>query len=79
MVRGKEHDFVFAHDTTRVFQSLVKYAPVKMRSELFNSVRKYVLEMVKSKYSVFFVRALLRRGTKEEKDYIIGEHLMYAY
>lgn len=72
-MRGKERDFVFAHDTTRIFQTLCKYASTEIRSEVFESLKESVLEMTKSKYSVFFVRSLLRRGTKEEKNYIIGE------
>lgn len=74
LVRGKERDFVFAHDTTRIFQTLCKYAPVLIRSELFSSLKESLLEMTKSKYSVFFVRSLLRRGTKEEKNFIIGKY-----
>ena len=72
LVRGKERDFVFAHDTTRIFQTLCKYAPTNIRSEVFEALKESVLEMAKSKYSSFFVRSLLRRGTREEKDYIIG-------
>ena len=73
LVRGKERDFVFAHDTTRIFQTLCIYAPTNIRSEVFEALKESVLEMAKSKYSSFFVRSLLRRGTREEKDYIIGK------
>lgn len=72
LVTGKERDFVFAHDTARIFQTLCKYASVDTRSALFSSLKDSVLEMTKSKYSVFFVRSLLRRGTKDEKNFIIG-------
>ena len=75
MVQGKERDFVFAHDTTRIFQALCKHASPSIRSELFNSLKESVLEMTKSKYSVFFVRSLLRRGTKEEKRIILGNKI----
>lgn len=72
LVRGKERDFVFAHDTTRIFQTLCKYATKEIRSEVFESLKESIFEMTKSKYSVFFVRSLLRRGTKPEREYIIG-------
>ena len=77
LVRGKERDFVFAHDTTRVFQTLCKYASSSIKSELFENVKESLLEMTKSKYSVFFVRSLLRRGTEEERKYIIGKLIEY--
>ncbi|XP_067928870.1 pumilio homolog 3-like [Watersipora subatra] len=75
LVQGKERDFAFAHDTTRIFQTISKHASQSIRTELFNSLKDSVLEMVKSTYSVFFVRSLLRRGTKDEKTFII-EKLM---
>lgn len=79
MVRGKERDFVFAHDTTRIFQTVCKYASTEIRSELFSSLKEDVLEMTKSRYSVFFVRSLLTRGTKEEKKFIMGMFLSYFH
>lgn len=75
LVRGKERDFAFAHDTSRIFQTLCKYAPQNIRSEVFESLKPSIVEMTKSKYSMFFVRSLLRKGTKEEKNYIIGMYL----
>lgn len=72
LVRGKERDFVFAHDTTRIFQTLCKYASTEIRSEIFEALKDSVLEMSKSIYSAFFMRSLLKRGTREEKDFIIG-------
>lgn len=73
LVTGKERDFVFAHDTARIFETLCKYAPVAMRSVLFLTLKDSILEMTRSTYSVFLVKSLLRLGTKQERSLIIGE------
>ncbi|KAI0231313.1 pumilio RNA binding family member 3 [Lamellibrachia satsuma] len=69
-VKGKALQLIFAHDTSRVIQCLIKYGSAEHKSALFEELREHLLEMTKSKYAKFFVRKLLKYGTKAQRNYV---------
>jgi len=70
LVKGSAKELIFAHDTSRVFQCLMKYGLQEHRDELFEELQEHILEMTQSKYAKFFVRKLLKYGTKAQKSYV---------
>jgi hypothetical protein len=53
---------IFAHDTCRVIQCLVKYGTSEHRTKLFEELKDDILEMIKCKYAKFFVKKLIKYG-----------------
>ncbi|XP_013407953.1 pumilio homolog 3 isoform X2 [Lingula anatina] len=68
MVRGKVKELVFAHDTARVIQCLMKNGSQEQRTELFEELKDDLVELCKTKYSSFFVKKVLKYGTKAQKN-----------
>ncbi|XP_064625200.1 pumilio homolog 3-like [Lineus longissimus] len=70
LVKGKCKELIFAHDTCRVIQCLVKYGSTEHRTKLFEELKDDILEMIKCKYAKFFVKKLIKYGTKPQKALI---------
>lgn len=62
---------VLAHDTARIVQCLLKYAPVAVRTEIADYLISKVPEMSVSKYAHFCVLRLIKYGTAEVKSKVI--------
>lgn len=67
MVKGSARELIFAHDTSRVVQCLVKFCDNAIQNELFTELQEHILELMKSKYGKFFIKRLLMSGTKEQR------------
>lgn len=70
MVEGKAKSMIFAHDTSRVIQCLIKYGTQEHKNAIFEELKGSVVDMCKSKYSKFFVRKLLKYGTKTQRTHV---------
>lgn len=64
---------IFAHDTSRVIQSLFKYGSKEHRDAIYNELKDHLLLIIKSKYAKFFVKKALKYGKKEQRDGIFGK------
>ncbi|KAK3730600.1 hypothetical protein QZH41_018820, partial [Actinostola sp. cb2023] len=62
---------IFKHDTGRVMQCCVKYGNKQQKKTLFDQFKEDFEAMAKSKYSKFFVKKMLKYGTREQKRFII--------
>ncbi|XP_066015390.1 pumilio homolog 3 isoform X2 [Pocillopora verrucosa] len=71
LIAGHTHDVIFKHDTGRVIQACVKFGTVEQRQKLFEQFKGDFGELIKSKYSKFFIKKLLIYGTKKQRDVII--------
>lgn len=71
LIAGHTHDVIFKHDTGRVIQACVKFGTIEQRQKLFEQFKDDFGELIKSKYSKFFVKKLLIYGTKKQRDVII--------
>ncbi|KAL9950331.1 hypothetical protein ACROYT_G042818 [Oculina patagonica] len=71
LIAGHSHEVIFKHDTGRVIQACVKFGTVEQRQKLFEQFKDDFGELIKSKYSKFFVKKFLKYGTKKQRDVII--------
>lgn len=71
LIAGHSHEVIFKHDTGRVIQACVKFGTVEQRQKLFEQFKDDFGELIKSKYSKFFVKKLLIYGTKKQRDVVI--------
>ncbi|CAH1774282.1 unnamed protein product [Owenia fusiformis] len=71
LVKGSANQMIFAHDTARVVQCLMKYGSVEHRNFVFEELKDDVVAMSKSKYSKFFVKKMLKHGTKAQRNHIL--------
>nr|CCK33030.1 RNA-binding protein PufA [Platynereis dumerilii] len=70
LVQGKAKEMIFTHDMSRVVQCLMKYGSMHHRNKLFEELRNCIVDIMKSKYAKFFVKKLLKYGTKAQRDYV---------
>lgn len=70
LVKGKAKELVFAHDTSRVIQCMLKFCSQEEKNALFEELKDDIVAMTKSKYAKFFVRKLLKYGTKTQRNYV---------
>lgn len=71
LIEGKAKSLIYAHDTVRVIETLLKVGDEHYRTRLFHELKDDLLNLSKNKYSRFFVLKLLRCGTKEQKSVIM--------
>ncbi|XP_071952869.1 pumilio homolog 3-like [Antedon mediterranea] len=71
LVKGKVLELVYAHDSVRVVQCCLKFGDGSLRTDMFNEVKDHILNMSKCKYAKFFVKQMLRYGTKEQRNHIM--------
>ncbi|XP_046852007.1 pumilio homolog 3-like [Xenia sp. Carnegie-2017] len=71
IIAGHCHEVVFKHDTVRVLQMCIKYGSVEQRCKFFDQFKDNVSELALKKYSKFFIRKMMKYGTKEQRIYII--------
>ncbi|XP_033123084.1 pumilio homolog 3-like [Anneissia japonica] len=72
LVSGKVLELVYAHDSVRVIQCCLKFGDKSLHSDMFNEVKDHILNMSKCKYAKFFVKQMLRYGTKEQRNHIMS-------
>lgn len=70
LVKGSIQKIIFAHDTVRVVECLYHLGSPEIREDMFQEMKDGILKMSQSKYANFFVKKLLRYGTKEQKAFI---------
>lgn len=73
LLRGADNfqKLVLAHDTARIVQCLLKYAPAATRTEIADYLIAKVPEMAVSKYAHFCVLRLIKYGTADVKAKVI--------
>ncbi|EDO42548.1 predicted protein [Nematostella vectensis] len=71
LIAGHTHEVIFKHDTGRVMQSCIKFGTPAQKQALFEQFKDDLSDMLKSKYSKFFVKKMLKYGTKEQRNTII--------
>ncbi|KAI6182460.1 CPL domain containing protein [Aphelenchoides bicaudatus] len=71
-VKGSSKQFIYAHDTSRVLQSLLTHGTADIRNDLFDELTPELIRMAKSEYAKFFVIKMLKNGSKRQRDVIIS-------
>lgn len=74
LLRGADNfqKLVLAHDTARIVQCLLKYAPAATRTEIADYLIAKVPELAVSKYGHFCVLRIMKYGTTEVKAKVIA-------
>ncbi|KAF1765207.1 hypothetical protein GCK72_005159 [Caenorhabditis remanei] len=72
LVKGHASKLIYAHDTSRVIECLVATEREGIINNLFNELTPEIVRMSKNVYSKFFVKKMLKNGTKEQRDLIIN-------
>jgi pumilio family protein 6 len=72
MFKGSASQLIFAHDTSRVIQSLLKFGSQEVRNELFDELTPELIRMAKSMYARFFVVKMLKCGSKRQREIILN-------
>lgn len=70
LAKGHMQILIFAHDTSRVIQSLVKHGTKEHRDAVFEELKGNLLDILMSKYAKFFVRRMMKYGKKSQREYI---------
>lgn len=73
MIKGKEPELVFRHDSTRVVQSIFKYATQKQRQEITNALQGKYVELAKSSYGKYLLVKMLHYGNAATRKSILDE------
>ncbi|MFH4974517.1 hypothetical protein AB6A40_001226 [Gnathostoma spinigerum] len=68
LVKGKAKEFIYAHDTSRVFECLLNQKRPGIRNMLFEELKPELLKMIKSSYAKFFVIGMLKVGTPQQRS-----------
>jgi pumilio family protein 6 len=71
LVDGNADKLIFAHDTTRVIQTLWRYGGEETRAKLFAELSPRLLELAASKYAKFYVRKVILYGSKTQKSSVL--------
>ncbi|SGZ51366.1 CIC11C00000005107 [Sungouiella intermedia] len=66
-------DLVMKHDSSRVVQTLVKYASADRRDAIVNDLKGNYYKLATSSYGKFLLVKLLHYGSKESREVIINE------
>uniref|UniRef100_A0A8R1EED6 PUM-HD domain-containing protein n=1 Tax=Caenorhabditis japonica TaxID=281687 RepID=A0A8R1EED6_CAEJA len=72
LVKGHASKLIYSHDTSRVIECLVATEREGIINNLFNELTPEIVRMSKNVYSKFFVKKMLKNGTKEQRDLIIN-------
>jgi len=73
LVEGKMHDIIFQHDSVRILQCCMQYGTMEQRSQVFDELEPYTLDLAKSKYGKFMIPKMLTYGTREQRNQIIKQ------
>ncbi|XP_049850690.1 pumilio homolog 3 [Schistocerca gregaria] len=73
LVEGKILEIVYKGTISRVFQSLLKYGSPAHRERLFQALKENVVEMAKNRYAHKLLMRMLKRGSQEQKNFLIGQ------
>lgn len=66
-------DLVLKHDSSRVVQTLVKYADTEKRDAIVNALKGNYYKLATSSYGKFLLVKLLHYGSKESREVILNE------
>ncbi len=66
-------DLVLKHDSSRVIQTIFKYANKKMRLDITNALKGTYYELATSSYGKYLLVKMLHYGTKETRQQILDE------
>lgn len=72
LVKGHAAKLIYAHDTSRVIECLVATEREGIINNLFDELTPELVRMCKNKYSKFFVKKMLKAGSKEQRELIIN-------
>ncbi|CAI5441583.1 unnamed protein product [Caenorhabditis angaria] len=72
LVKGHAAKLIYAHDTSRVIECLVGTEREGIINNLFNELTPEIVRMSKNVYSKFFVKKMLKNGSKEQREIIIN-------
>lgn len=59
-IKGRAKELIYAHDTSRVIQCMMKYGSQEHKNAIFEELKDHIVEMAKSKYAKFCVRKMLK-------------------
>lgn len=73
LLKGEQNyqKLVLAHDTARVVQCLLKFAPAEIKREISENLIPIIVQMSTSKYAHFCVSRMVKYGTPDIKQKII--------
>jgi pumilio family protein 6 len=66
-------DLVFKHDSTRVIQTIFKYADKEKRIAITKALKGSYVELAKSSYGKYLLVKILHYGSKEVRDDVLNE------
>ncbi|ELU16136.1 hypothetical protein CAPTEDRAFT_163846 [Capitella teleta] len=73
IIKGKASRLIYAHDTSRVIQCLLKYGTQTYKDALFEELKDEIPKLMISKYAKYFVRRLLKYGTKVQRNFVFSQ------
>uniref|UniRef100_A0A1I7WZH0 CPL domain-containing protein n=1 Tax=Heterorhabditis bacteriophora TaxID=37862 RepID=A0A1I7WZH0_HETBA len=78
LVKGYASKLIYPHDTCRVIECLLALRRPGITTLLFDELTPEIVRMTKSVYARFFVQRMLKYGTKQQRDIIIGAFRNHA-
>jgi pumilio family protein 6 len=72
IITGHIHEFALKHDTARIIQCCLKYGTPQQHTTIFNELKDHIVELSKSKYAKFTVKAMMRLCTPEQRHQLIS-------
>ena len=60
------------HDISRALQCLIKHASTEQRDAIFEEIKGDLVEMSKNKYAKNFIKRILDKSNKEQREVIIS-------
>ncbi|CAJ0576073.1 unnamed protein product, partial [Mesorhabditis spiculigera] len=71
LVKGHAKQLIYAHDMSRIFQYLLKLEREGITEMLFHELSSELVRMSKSPYARFFVKRMLKYGSRQQRSTII--------
>ncbi|XP_065069916.1 pumilio homolog 3-like [Rhopilema esculentum] len=71
IIKGKESNVLYKHDCVRVLEFCVKFGNDSQRENIYEIYKEHNVELLKSKYSKFLVKKLIKYGKKNQRSLVI--------
>jgi len=71
-IKGHVKTLSFMHDISRALQCLIKHATTEQRDNIFEEIKGDLVEMAKNKYAKNFIKRILDKSNKEQREVIIS-------
>ncbi|CAI8007949.1 Pumilio homolog 3 [Geodia barretti] len=72
LITGHIYEFALKHDTARIVQCCLKFGTPPHHTTIFTELKDHVVQLSKSKYAKFAVKAMMRLGTPEQRHQLIS-------